>query len=72
MKKTNKRFVFHSIQENGAKLQAYWTLIEKLPKPNRDNLRYPHIGKFEAFTFSDRPSIRFIIFDVSTACFAGI
>ncbi|XP_031558625.1 rho GTPase-activating protein 44-like [Actinia tenebrosa] len=29
-----------SIQENGAKLQAYWTLVEKLPKPNKDNLRY--------------------------------
>ncbi|KXJ21718.1 Rho GTPase-activating protein 44 [Exaiptasia diaphana] len=29
-----------SIQENGARLQAYWLLIEKLPKENKDNLRY--------------------------------
>ncbi|KAK3728524.1 hypothetical protein QZH41_011602 [Actinostola sp. cb2023] len=29
-----------SIKDNGAKLQAYWVLVEKLSKENKDNLRY--------------------------------
>ncbi|XP_048575857.1 rho GTPase-activating protein 44 isoform X2 [Nematostella vectensis] len=29
-----------SIQDSGARLQAYWGLVDKLPKANKDNLRY--------------------------------
>ena len=36
--------LINSIQENGTKLQAYWTIVEKMPPLYKANLRSERFG----------------------------